>query len=233
MSQMAHIPPANEQEGYSKSGYALSSWNYGSFHHCNPYYQKGEFLRTRGREEEEKNSNTNYNNAKRAQSAGLNKYGKRRLQEDERIVTEEYLIAMKELKAIKNNPNASNNISGNRSKSKKIESAGTGNLNISDNTSNLNNINNCSNNYNSNFNSSSSQNLIINNNSLSGGNSGTFSNNKTNVKPFKFQLSFEEWAAVKAKQQEIFKKVKIIKESEDNNFEFFNKKIDDNYRIIQ
>lgn len=52
-------------------------------------------------------------------------------------------------------------------------------------------------------------------------------------KSLKYQLSFDEWAAVKDKQKEIYNKVHRIKEEEDKNFENFNKKIDQNYQVVK
>ena len=77
--QCAHSnEPTKDRTG--EASYALSSWNYGSFNHCNPFYRR--------REQKENIS------PKRSQSANLNQYGKRVLAQEERIVTEDYLIMM-------------------------------------------------------------------------------------------------------------------------------------------
>ncbi len=57
------------------SGYSLSSWNYGSFHHCNPTFLPNEYIR--------RERITDSEQPKRPQS--LNKFGKRKLAEEEKI----------------------------------------------------------------------------------------------------------------------------------------------------
>jgi hypothetical protein len=52
-------------------------------------------------------------------------------------------------------------------------------------------------------------------------------------KNLKYQLTFEEWAIMKNKQDEILQRVKVIKESEDKKFELFNKKIDKNFEKVK
>lgn len=66
-----------EPEGYQKSGYCLSSWNYGSFYHCNPYNLKKEFLKSRQDYKESE--------GERSKSLNLNKYGKVHLKPEDRI----------------------------------------------------------------------------------------------------------------------------------------------------
>lgn len=188
-----------------------SSWNYGSYYPCNPYYNKREH-------DVEKSSNfvngNNYNNIdhnhERSNSACLNQFGKRKLPEDEKIVTEDYLQMMKDFKVIKSQTNTSKTSMKRNKSSTQIRTSCNDQEELQgEHYQNAQNI--------SQYSNSQSQNK-----------------NCVSVnKPFKYQLSYEEWAAVKAKQIEITKKVKIIKESEDQNFEFFNKKINENYKIIQ
>lgn len=188
---------------YQPSGYALSSWNYGSFHHCNPHYLKQEFLKRRDNQNNEAN-----NEHIRSQSANINKYGKRILSEDERIVSDEYLKMMRDFKVIKNNVNQ------NTLKRNKSTNAFRSNQSIRNNNNTNDNIQNISNSIN-NMNNTSNM----------------YSNIPT--KNMKYQLSYEEWAALKDKQKEIYNKVKSIKDSEDQKFDFFNKKINDNYQLIK
>lgn len=195
------------------TGYAPSSWNYGSFHPCNPYHQREQARHTR-----DQNDNLN----KRSQSANLNHLGKRTVPEEEKIVTEGYLQMMKDFKAIKNCNNNNKNLKRNKS-SAHFKGSLQSQYEIT----------------NENYNTS--QNLNVNTSQISGSVNAAQNLQKSiksinsfkSSKSFKFQLSWEEWAAVKAKQQEIFKKVKIIKESEDQNFEYFNQKVDENYKVIQ
>ena len=179
----------------NKPGYALSSWNYGSFHNCNPYHiQQHNMANENIKQKNEFTSHT------RAHSANPNRI----LPAEEKIVTEDYLIMMKEFKAIKSNDNTTIKLKKNKSSAQLI----------------ARDI------YDDNLNNQSTSQFMMNT-------SSQYSNKKNSIKAFKYQLSFDEWAAVKAKQLEISKKVKIIKESEDQNFEYFNKKIDENYKIIQ
>ncbi len=67
--------PSPEQ--YQKSGFCLSSWNYGSFYHCNPYHLQKEFLK-QNKEKPEKP-------AERSSSLNVNKYGKVQLKPEEKI----------------------------------------------------------------------------------------------------------------------------------------------------
>jgi hypothetical protein len=170
----------SKEPTYEQTGYALSSWNYGSFHHCNPYYQRREYIKSESK-------------AQPPSSVVLNEYGKRLLRDEEKIVSEEYLVVLKDLKTFKSL-----------------------NQNIPKKTS--------------------STNLITNKEEKSislekDENYTSCQNSKINK--MKYQLSFDEWNAVKAKQKEISTKVKVIKESEDQNFESFNKKIDENYKFVQ
>ena len=180
----------------NRPGYALSSWNYGSFHNCNPYHiQQQNLINNNIKREKEFTSHT------RAHSSNPNRI----LPAEQKIVTEDYLIMMKEFKAIKSNDNTTIKLKRNKSSAQLIV------RDINDDNYLIN--------------QSSSQ-FIMNT-------SSQFSVKKNSIKAFKYQLSFDEWAAVKVKQLEISKKVKIIKESEDQNFEYFNKKIDEDYKIIQ
>jgi hypothetical protein len=73
MNENSQKPP----ETYTKSGFSLSSWNYGSFYHCNPYNLKKEYL---------KSNNENANKeGERSKSLTLNKYGKVNLKPEEKI----------------------------------------------------------------------------------------------------------------------------------------------------
>lgn len=104
------INQANQK--INQNGYALSSWNYGSFHYSNPRYVKKEQvpIKVIGSEAEKINNNNNTNtnntnymniNASKPKTSDFNKYGKRKLTETEKIVTEDYLKAMNDIKNIK------------------------------------------------------------------------------------------------------------------------------------
>ncbi len=144
-----------------ESKYGLSSWNYGSYHYNNPCYTKPK-------------NQENQKHLQRSQSANFNKYGKRQLSQEEKIVTDDYLKAIKDTKTMKklNRKDSFNNPSYNNSQS-------------------------------------------------------------TLKKNLKYQLTFEEWTIMKNAQNEIYKNVQNIKETEDKKFELFNKKVDENYDIIK
>jgi hypothetical protein len=170
---------STETQSYNKPSYGLSSWNYGSFHASNPCYAPPRHTRCQTESEDI-----------RCQSAKFNKHGKRKLAQDERIVTEEYMKVMKDSKTIKN------------SNTQKRLNTSVGRSNTEINTS------------------------INRRDSLN-------SSDVLKKKNLRYQLSFEEWAIMKNKQEEIFKRVQVIKESEDKKFELFNKKIDQNYEKVK
>lgn len=64
------------EQPYQKSGYCLSSWNIGSFYHCNPYHLQKEFLKSNKGIKEE---------PQRSKSLTLNKYGKVTLKPEDKI----------------------------------------------------------------------------------------------------------------------------------------------------
>jgi hypothetical protein len=184
---------------YQKTGFSLSSWNYGSFHHCNPFYQQGEYIK----------SANNKNDNRRSDS--VNPIGgKRILKEEEKIVTEEYLKNLKEYKIMKGE-----NRTLTKNKSASI-------LKVACSQSNIKTQEDCA-----------AQPVYTSQHSISKQNITTPNSNFNSKKNLKYQLNFKEWALVKDKQQEIFKKVKKIKEDEDKNFEYFNKKIDENYQVVK
>jgi hypothetical protein len=176
----------NSCRSSTKLKYVPSSWNYGSFHPNNPYYN-----RKSSTKENKNTANT------RSSSANVNRFGKRKLQEDEKIVTEDYLKTMNEMKTIKQVKN--NNTNGHRS---------SVSVNRQDTQS-------------------------TDPNKESEGEKSLMRVLNSSKKSFKYQLSYEEWVAVKAKEQEIYKNVKLIKDQEDENFEHFNSKINENYNVVK
>lgn len=169
----------------NRLSYVPSSWNYGSFHPNNPYYNR--------RKPTKDNKNTANT---RSNSANLNRFGKRILQEEEKIVTDDYLKTMNEMKTIKK---LNNNIKGHKS------------------SSSVNRLNT----------------QTSEGDKESQGEVSLIKIMNSSKKSFKYQLSYEEWVAVKAKEQEIYHNVKLIKDQEDQNFENFNSKINENYNIVK
>jgi hypothetical protein len=176
---------SSETQSYNKPNYGLSSWNYGSFHSSNPIYAPPRRA----------NTETSVNDSKPQRCQSTNKYGKRKLAPEDRIVTDDYLKVMKDARIIKNaTPHAQRRVNTSVRRSND-----TGELNSS----------------------------INRKDSMNDGPS------QIQRKNLKYQLSFEEWAIMKNKQEEIYKRVQVIKESEDKKFELFNRKIDQNYEKVK
>ena len=75
MIETSNVKPPSEQ--YQKTGFCLSSWNYGSFYHCNPYNLQKEYLKL--------NRDMDAKNGERSKSVTVNKYGKTQLKPEEKI----------------------------------------------------------------------------------------------------------------------------------------------------
>ena len=91
MSGKNEIP--NKSIFQKHNNYLLSSWNYGSYSPCNPYYKtymKYQYNSKTNPNNQQSKTKSNYNNVKKITETNIpNK--KRHLKEDERIVTNEYL----------------------------------------------------------------------------------------------------------------------------------------------
>ena len=174
--------------------YSCSSWNYGSYAPCNPCFkQQFKSFSTTSQPRYIAPPQNNYN-----------KFGKRFLPEEERIVTNEYL---KEINHIKKLDKSKDSFKiRQRPKTTKID-------NNNDNH-NINNNNNTNNNTNTNQNNN---NVVI----------------KTDTNKYKFRLTYDEWLDVKNKQQMIFNQIKKIKEEEDKKMEKVNMKVDKKYKEIK
>jgi len=248
------LNPVNIQKA-PQSGYALSSWNYGSFHYSNPRYTRTEHpIKVISAE----TANEKVQNIVRPVTSQLNKFGKRKLAENEKIVTEEYLKAMNDSKNIRG---TSRKLNQNRSTSN-IRSSSNNYLNKKDYKEYPNNlqVNNTNSNYYENQNTSN----LIRNNSNFTGNSNAINNNtnenlqqssnnmsnnsrvnnlqdrskyssakKDKPKIYRYGMSFEEWNSNKNRQIQVTKNLNLLKEHELREYEKIEQKIEQNYNKIK
>lgn len=246
----------------TNSGYALSSWNYGSFHYSNPRYTKSEQpIKLIGAAQPQL---TNQQKPDRpVTSQTLNKFGKRKLAENEKIVTEEYLKAMNDNKNIRgtsrklnqnrsssnmryssSNKNQKNEHRLNYSFNNKNYENDNSNSNYTNSNTNQNNLNNdninsennLNNNHNSKNNQHSQQSYNVSGHSRDQRNRSRYSSaNKEREKEkiYKFGMTFEEWSENKNRQIQVIKNLNIIKEHELKEYEKIEGKIEENYKIIK
>ena len=178
----------------SNTNFSLSSWNYGAYSNSNPYFHQG--VRPISAQYQQPNmpKTSNYN---------YNKFGKRILPEEERIVTNDYMSTINHMKKMKQAElNKQKKKRKNKNIQKEKEKEGEEELNEQNITQSQNDEN---------------KKVDI----------------KTDTSDYKFRLSFEEWMEVKRKQQMIFNQIKKIKEEEDKKMEKMNMKVDKKYNEIK
>ena len=178
----------------SNTNFSLSSWNYGAYSNSNPYFHQG--VRPISAQYQQPNipKTFNYN---------YNKFGKRILPEEERIVTNDYMSTINHMKKMKQAElNKQKKKRKNKNIQKEKEKEGEEELNEQNITQSQNDEN---------------KKVDI----------------KTDTSDYKFRLSFEEWMEVKRKQQMIFNQIKKIKEEEDKKMEKMNMKVDKKYNEIK
>ena len=176
--------------------YSLSSWNYGSYSCSNPCYIQ-----------QAKNINRPKGSATIPHNQ-YNKYGKRQLREEERIVTNEYMQNINHMKRMEQN--ARKGIFRTKS-AKGMRTTGGKNESVSQkNNTSMNNDNQGTN-----------------------GDLPQYNNTKSDTNNYRFRLTYDEWLAVKKKQLMIFNQIKKIKEEEDIKMEMMNKKVDKKYQQIK
>ena len=179
-----------------KNNYSCSSWNYGAYASCNPcYIQQNKIANPIS--QNRINPSQNYNL--------YNKYGKRPLREEERIVTNEYLQNINHMKRMEKAKDVFRTKSANGIR--QTHRKNTNNNNQTNN--NQKNVNDTNNN---------------NNNEV---------NIKTDISKYKFRLTYDEWLEVKNKQISIFNQIKKIKQQEDEKMEKVNMKVDRKYNEIK
>ncbi len=233
-----------------QSSYALSSWNYGSFHNSNPRYVKTENpVKLIGAEIKNNNMDNNMRLI-RPDSAQINKFGKRKLAENEKIVTEEYLKAINDSKNIRG---TSRQLNQNRSSStlrtsKKIQKDYYSNYTqdncSTNNHDNLNNNNVDNLNYNNypnndrykmnDIKTQQSNDISRNSNNNNIQNRSRISSaNKEREKIYRYGMTFNEWNENKNKQIQVTKNLNLLKEHELKEYEKIEQKIDENYQKIK
>ena len=174
------------------NNYSLSSWNYGAYSASNPCYNQ-----------QIKNLNNQYRYVVPQNNNIYNRYGKRQLREEERIVTNEYLKNINHMKKM------------NKAKDLFRTKSANGLRNTHRNNNNENNDN---------------QNVNEGNNN---NNNNNVINTKADMTNYKFRLTYDEWLDVKNKQRMIFNQIKKIKEQEDEKMEKVNMKVDKKYKEIK
>ena len=159
----------------SNTNFSCSSWNYGAYSISNPYF-------TQVAKPSTIPNNTPY--IPKINNNSYNKFGKRILREEERIVTNDYMSTINHMKKIKE----SEMQKGKKKTKKKKELK---EQNKEDNQVNEENT--------------ELENSNIKNKPV---------DIKTDTTDYKFRLSYDEWMEVKRKQQMIFNQIKKIKEGE-------------------
>lgn len=248
------LNPVNIQKA-PQSGYALSSWNYGSFHYTNPRYTRTEqAIKVISAE----TANEKVQKLERPVTSQLNKFGKRILAENEKIVTEEFLKAMNDSKYIRgtsrklNQNRSSSNLRGssNTYKNKKEHKEYPNNIQMNITNSNYYENQNTSNLIRNNSNFTGNSNAINNNtNENLQQPSNNMSNNsrvnnlqerskyssakKDKPKIYRYGMSFEEWNSNKNRQIQVTKNLNLLKEHELREYEKIEQKIEQNYNKIK
>ena len=113
------------------NNYSCSSWNYGAYASCNPCYKQNKMPNTINQNRNFTSQNNNI----------YNKYGKRPLREEERIVTNEYLQNINHMKKMEKSKDLFRTKSANG-----IRQTHRKNTNNNPNNNNQNNINDTNNN---------------------------------------------------------------------------------------
>ena len=215
-----------------ETAFVPSSWNYGSFHQSNPRYSKIDKPVKLQIKENRKpdlfpaNANTTSNN--------INKFGKRILKNEDKIVTEDLLKAMNDNKNIRG---TSRKLSQTRSSSNfKVYKPQKENINTDDNYTNENQ-NNSQYERNSSFSGTNNQ-----------GRKGSYNNNNNNMnrsrassakesqkekkndkKTFKFGMTYDEWNDNKSRHVKISKTLNLIKEERMKEIDVYDNQINQKY----
>ena len=208
MNYMSEKNDCKKKPLYQKNNfYLLSSWNYGSYSPCNPYYKtclKYQKYNTK--------TNPNHNQLKTKSNFIPKKITevnvpnkKRHLKEEERIVTNEYLKSFYHYKKMQSY------MKNGQFRPKSVTKI---------KTANITNFNYNSNNINSNREKKGEKKLI------------TDINNSSN-KRVKCKLTFKEWLKVKDKQKEYFNIILQKNKIEENKKKIENEKIDSKYNQIK
>ena len=154
----------------------------------------------------------------------MNKFGKRHLAEDEKIVTEDVLKAMNDNKNIRGTSKIFNRQQSNSKISRRAESQGKQTQDNNENISTLNKNYSYIGNEDNNITNSQINNSNLNRSRLSSANK---------ERNYKFGMSFDEWNQNKNKQIQITKTLNLLKDQELKEYEKIEVKIDENYQKIK
>ena len=207
MNYMSEKNECKSKPLYQKNNfYLLSSWNYGSYSPCNPYYKTCIKYQNNNTK-----TNPNYNQKKTKSNfiakkiTEANTQNKRRhLKEEERIVTNEYLKSFYHYKKMQSY------MKNGQFRPKSVTKIKTTNIN----------------NYNCNYN--------INNDREKKGEKKLITDiNNSKNKKTKYKLTFAEWLKVKDKQKEYFNIILQKNKMEENKKKKENEKIDNKYNQIK
>ena len=178
----------------SNTNFSCSSWNYGAYSVSNPYFNQAN-----------RPSSSQYRqvNIQKVNNYSYNKFGKRILPEEERIVTNDYMSTINHMKKIKEfESKKSKKKHKNKNEQETKEKEGEEAQNEENAPE---------------YQTSSAKNKKV--------------DIKTDTTDYKFRLTFDEWMEVKRKQQMIFNQIKKIKEEEDKKMEKMNMKVDKKYMV--
>lgn len=196
---------ATNNNNINTAGYSLSSWNYGAFSANNP-----SFAHTT------KNKQTSLYTPDMSQ---FNKYGKKYLKEEEKIVTNEYMRGYNQMKFMEDE---------NYNKMMRAKSAkGLRDRSLTNHETSLKND--------TKFHEEEDKDLK---GKMSRSRARSARRNppvpiKSDTSNYKYKLTFEEWKTVKNKQLILFNQIKHLKEEEELRQELTNKKVDKKYNEIK
>ena len=207
MSEKNDFP---NKSSYPKNNYfLLSSWNYGSYSPCNPYFKTCMKYKYATKTNPKNKIKTKQNFPTKKITVINNTNKKRRLKEEERIVTDEYLKSFyyyKKMQGLMKNGIF---------RPKSVTRIKVNNTNyINDNNINIDRE------------MTSKKKLITDINSEK-------KKNNKNKEKIKFKLTFAEWLQVKEKQKECFNIILQKNRMEEKKQKIENKKIDIQYNKIK
>ena len=201
---------SNKSSNPKNNHFLLSSWNYGSYSACNPYYKT--CMKYKNVLKTNPNNQTKIKeNFPQKKITGINNPNKkRRLKEEERIVTDEYIKSFNYYKKMQGL------MKNGKFRPKSVTRIKVNNINNLDNDNNIISDREMQNN----------KKLITDINSQK-------KNKNNNKEKIKFKLTFAEWLQVKEKQKECFNIILQKSRMEEKKQKIENKKIDIKYKKIK
>jgi hypothetical protein len=243
-------------------GFIPSSWNYGSFHQTNPRYTKIEKEKEKEKPIKllikENPQDKNLLPSKNNNNNNMNKFGKRILNNEEKIVTEDLLKAMNDNKNIRgtsrklSQTRSSSNLKYKKNPKEREREKERDNSNFTQENYNETNTNENQQNrsqYERNSSYSNNNNKYNNTNKRNYYNSNINNNNNNNQnllnrsrassaktrdsnnekKTYKFGMTYEEWNENKSRHVKIAKTLNLIKEERMKEIEIYDNQINQKY----